>query len=162
MTRDRTGCIFGDDLDRIPQELRIMFGTMVLFRRIEERMDEFNVDDPLTKPERHMLVNLGIPRRMGQMAEDLNTLPSTVTAIADDLEARGLVLRERDPEDRRAWQLRLTDAGEQTRRALIARTVVLFQDITGLAEAEISDLATLMDKVTEHILKAGFPEGLTL
>lgn len=162
MTRDSTNCILGDKTERIPQEMRIMFGTLVLFRAIEARMDEFNVEDPLTKPERHMIVNLGIPRRMGQMAEDMNTLPSTITAIADGLEARGLVARDRDPEDRRAWQLRLTLAGEKTRRALIARTVDLFEDITGLAETEIGQLATLMDKVTEHILKNGFPKGLTL
>jgi DNA-binding MarR family transcriptional regulator len=162
MDQDSTECILGDATDRIPQELRIMFGTLVLFRTIEERMDELNVENPLSKPARHMLVNLGVPRRMGQMAEDLNTQPSAVTAVADDLEARGLVARERIPEDRRAWQLRLTEEGEATRRALIETTARIFRDITDLNAAEIESFATLMDKVAEHILKTGRPKGLTL
>ncbi len=158
----RKDCILGDTLDRIPPELRIMFGTFVLTHALEDRMDEFNIADPLSKPERHMLINLGIPRRMGEMAEDLNTLPSTVTAVADGLEAKGLVLRERDPRDRRAWQLRLTPSGEAARRQLIETTISKFREITGLSETEIEHLAAMMEGVAERILENGFPKGLTL
>lgn len=138
-----------------------MFGTLVLFRTLEERMDAINTPDALSKPERHMLIHLGVPRRMGQVAEDLNTLPSAVTAVADGLEKRGLVVRERDPDDRRAWQLRLTEPGEQARAELIATAVALFRKITGLADDEIDRLAGLMDAVTAHIRQTGLPEGLT-
>lgn len=155
-------CLFGDAILNIPRELRIMFGTFVLTHALEERMDCHQEVDGLTKPERHMLVNLGIPRRMGQMAEDLNTLPSTVTAVADLLERKGLLLRERDPDDRRAWQLRLTEAGQTARRDLIAATVAMFNEITSLDEADIEKLAAVMDGVTERILKNGFPKGMTL
>lgn len=154
--------IFGDNPDRIPQEMRIMFGTLVLYRAIEEHMDAFITEDRLSKPARHMLIYLGVPRRMGQMAEDMNTLPSTVTAVADDLESRGLVLRERDPDDRRAWQLRLTEAGKAKRNEIISDTVHQFRDISGLSQSEISRLVALMDRVTAHILETGFPKGLTL
>ena len=109
-----------------------------------------------------MLVSLGVPRRMGQIAEDLNTLPSAVTAVADILEGKGLVLRERDPTDRRAWQLRLTARGQQARRELIETTVEKFREITGLSQAEMEQLAALMDRVAERILENGFPKGLTL
>ncbi|PRY26161.1 MarR family transcriptional regulator [Aliiruegeria haliotis] len=163
MTPEPTDCLLGDDIQSIPTELRIMFSTMLLFRSIEARMDEMNLDDqPMSKSERHMLVHLGVPRRMGQMAEDLYTLPSAVTAIADSLEARGLLLRERDPEDRRAWQLRLTPDGEEARHRLIDKTGALFREITGLDQADIDRFGELAVKVSTNILKTGLPKGLTL
>ncbi|MDV7143076.1 MarR family transcriptional regulator [Tropicimonas sp. TH_r6] len=155
-------CIFGEEIHRIPQEVRIIFGNFVLTHALEEQIDCFQSRLPLTKPERHMLVHLGVPQRMGKMAEDLNTLPSKVTAVADLLEEKKLVQRERDPEDRRAWRLRLTDDGERTRRELMETTVAKFREITGLTETEMEHLAGLMDRIAERILENGFPKGLTL
>jgi DNA-binding MarR family transcriptional regulator len=40
--------------------------------------------------------------------------PSTVVAIIDELEAKGLVERRRHPSDRRAHALHVTDAGRKT------------------------------------------------
>lgn len=160
--RNPKDCIFGEEIHRIPREVRVIFGNFVLSHALEEYMDTFQPSMPLTKQERHMLVNLGVPRRMGQIAEDLNTQPSTVTAVADALEENGLVMRERDPDDRRAWQLRLTDAGQNARRELIDTTVEKFREITGLDQAEIEVLAGLMDRVADRILENGFPKGLTL
>lgn len=108
------------------------------------------------------MMHLGVPRRMGKLAEDLNTQPSTVTAVADQLEAKGLVLRERDPDDRRAWQLRLTEAGQTARHELIARIVAQFRELSGLSPDEMTQLATLMDRVAERILQNGLPKGFTL
>lgn len=162
MTGKTTDCILGDDLGLIPQELRIMFGTLVLARALEEQMEEFNTREPLTKPERHMMIKLGVPRRMGQIAEALNTQPSTITAAADALEAKGLLVRERDPNDRRAWQLRLTEAGVSARSDLLEIAVAKFREISGLSTTEIEQVAGFFDSVTEHVLKSGFPKGLTL
>ncbi len=154
--------IFGNEIHRIPQEVRIIFGNFVLTHALEDQIECFQPDVSLSKPERHVLVQLGVPQRMGQMAEDLNTLPSKVTAVADLLEAKGLARRERDPEDRRAWRLLLTEAGEQARRELIETTVEKFREITGLTETEMEHLAALMDRIAERILENGFPKGLTL
>ncbi|MFD0980199.1 MarR family winged helix-turn-helix transcriptional regulator [Tropicimonas aquimaris] len=162
MTGVTADCILGEDLNLIPQELRIMFGTLVLARALEEQMEEFRTVVPLTKSERQMLMNLGVPRRMGQIAETLNTQPSTVTSVADALEAKGLLERERDPDDRRAWQLRLTEAGVSARRNLIEVAVSKFREISGLSTSEIEQVAGFFDSVTEHVLKSGFPKGLTL
>ena len=78
--------------------------------------------------------------------------------MADELERKGLVLRERDPDDRRAWQLRLTADGESARRELIDTTVRLVRQITGLDTDELERLGALMDAVAERILENGFPK----
>lgn len=159
---DSKDCLFGESLENIPREIRIIFGNFVLTGSLEEQMAGFQISPPLTKPERHMLVHLGVPRRMGQIAEELNTLPSTVTAVADALEKKGLLLRERDPDDRRAWQLRLTSDGETARRELIETTVKKFREITGLNPEEMEQLAGLMDRIAAKILENGFPKGLSI
>ena len=58
------------------------------------------------------------PSTQGQLAALLDVSPATVVQIVDHLEARGLVARERDPDDRRAYRLHLPppDARSSPRR----------------------------------------------
>ncbi|NUW46088.1 MarR family winged helix-turn-helix transcriptional regulator [Nonomuraea rhodomycinica] len=73
----------------------------------------------LTVPQAHTLIQLQEPQRMGTMAGHLHCEPSHVTAIADSLEAGGLLRREPDPDDRRAKRLVLTEAGQELRGRLL-------------------------------------------
>src|ERR1700745_2621071 len=65
----------------------------------------------------------GVLRRLGQfpgqsqreLADALGMHAPRLVALIDDLEDRGLVARERDPDDRRNYAISLTDEG---RRAL--------------------------------------------
>ena len=49
--------------------------------------------------------------RQVELADHLDIEPITLCRIVDRLEESGLVERRRDPEDRRAWRLHLTDKG---------------------------------------------------
>jgi DNA-binding MarR family transcriptional regulator len=57
---------------------------------------------------------IGVSPGLSQRAlgERLGTLPSRLVALLDGLEARGLVARRDDPEDRRTYALHLTEAGQ--------------------------------------------------
>lgn len=55
---------------------------------------------------------------LSELALKLATQNATVTGIVDRMAEAGLVTRERSPEDRRVWHVRLTERGRQ-----IARTV---------------------------------------
>ncbi|RZQ66037.1 MarR family winged helix-turn-helix transcriptional regulator [Amycolatopsis suaedae] len=57
------------------------------------------------------------PARMGLLARQLGVTARSVTGMVDALERDGLLVRDPDPEDRRATLLRLTSHG----RALIDR-----------------------------------------
>jgi DNA-binding MarR family transcriptional regulator len=48
------------------------------------------------------------------LAERLGVLPSRLVLLVDDLEARGLVERRDDPDDRRSYALHLTGPGRAT------------------------------------------------
>lgn len=142
----------------LPPELDVLTGIYLLYWKIEEVVDQINVTPALQKNERQLLINLSNPTRMGTMASEMQILPSTLTAIADGLEAKGLITRERDPDDRRAWQLRLTDTGLEARRNLLTRAVEIFAEVSGLTRTETETIAALMQKVTRNIKTTGLPE----
>src|SRR6202035_196210 len=48
---------------------------------------------------------------MGEMARGIGCDPSYITALVDDLDARGLARRQPDPDDRRVKIIVLTEAG---------------------------------------------------
>lgn len=49
------------------------------------------------------------PARMGKLAADLGVSARSVTGMVDALERQGLLVRQSDPQDRRATLLRLTE-----------------------------------------------------
>lgn len=54
------------------------------------------------------------PHAQRELGEKLRIDRSTMVALVDDLEGMGLVKRRRDREDRRRYELTLTDAGRRT------------------------------------------------
>jgi DNA-binding MarR family transcriptional regulator len=67
----------------------------------------------------------------GQLAEMLEVEPITACRMIDRLEESGMVERRRDPSDRRAWQIFLT---EKSRPALESLHVVAEQMIEDLVQ----------------------------
>lgn len=57
------------------------------------------------------------PQRLGALAQAFGLDPSTITRQVQALEGNDLLRRSRDPQDRRASLLQLTDAGHQALRA---------------------------------------------
>ena len=145
----------------ITPEVRAMMGVYATFTRMQSCFDEMEgaCGDDMPGNQRHLLVKLDRPRRMGDLAQVMNQLPSSLTAIADALETRGLVMRERDPNDRRAWLLRLTDEGAAVRADMLAQAGRLFREVTGLGDADIGTLADIGDKMRQHILNNMLQEG---
>ncbi|KIC46878.1 MarR family transcriptional regulator [Ruegeria sp. ANG-S4] len=149
----------GNGLRRLSPEIQAMMGVYALYWKLEESFDSIETD--LSHQECHMLIKLDQPKRMGVLASDMLSVPSTITATADALEAAGYLTRQRDPEDRRAWLLVLTDQGEDARNMLVATAGELFHRASGLSDTETTEFARLACKIRENILKTGIPEGLT-
>ena len=130
-------------LSRLSPEIRAILGVYALYWKIEETFAEIKTD--LNHPECHMLIKLDQPKRMGVLAADMLSVPSTITATA---------------EDRRAWLLVLTQKGKDTRELLVAEAGALFHRASGLDAEETAEFARLAFKVRNNILKSGIPEGL--
>ncbi len=72
-----------------------------------------------------------------------------LTRIIDQLEARGLVSRERSRQDRRSVRLHLTEAGRQTVDGSIPDVVALMNSaLTRFSRTELTDLTRLLIKLT--------------
>jgi DNA-binding MarR family transcriptional regulator len=81
-------------------------------------------------------LNLEPPISMRELAERLRSDPSNVTGLIDRLEARGLVERRPDPNDRRIKGLALTPSGAGLRERLFARLYLAPPALAALSERE--------------------------
>lgn len=109
----------------LPPRLSVWTGYL-LGRAARLCRDYFDaLAEPLGIHGRHfsVLAVLGEEKPLAQveMGERLGIDRNTMTLLLDDLEARGLVTRRRDPRDRRAHLVSLTDAG----RDVLARSTAL-------------------------------------
>ncbi|MFI9818682.1 MarR family winged helix-turn-helix transcriptional regulator [Saccharothrix variisporea] len=90
-------------------------------------------------------------RSQRSLAEELGVVASRVTALVDPLERSGLVERRRSTNDRRNYELHLTDRGMQVlgrvREVAMAHEAELCE---GLDERQRDELATLLRAVAEH------------
>lgn len=95
-----------------------------------------------------LLVQLGRgSRSMGQLATELVCDASNISQLVARLEARGLVVREPDPTDRRTRRVSITAEGRRTSRAVERQFGLPAERIGRLTDDERRQLSTLMGKV---------------
>ncbi len=75
---------------------------------------------PLTRHQARILSHLDVddPTMVTELAEYMGVTPSTMSLNLKRLRDAGLIYRERDPEDRRVMNVRLTEAGAHVRAQL--------------------------------------------
>lgn len=151
-----------EELFDMPDDAQVFMGIMLLNGRLAEQIALVDLGIDISKAEKQFIVRLPNPKRMGDLAREVSALPSTVTAIADSLERKGLAERERDPADRRAWLLQLTDRGYALRERMLAEAGAAVRVVTGLSDDEIEQFAALLRKSSGRLLENGIPEGLRL
>ena len=85
------------------------------------------------------------------LADALGMHAPRLVALIDDLEARGLVERARDPRDRRNYAISLTDAGLRALHDVSAVAREHEQALTAaLDDAERAQLASLLRRIAEE------------
>jgi DNA-binding MarR family transcriptional regulator len=63
-------------------------------------------------------LDTGVPLSQQELAARLHLEKSTVSRLAGELERKGLLVRERDPANRRLYRLRLSEEGRTVHRQL--------------------------------------------
>ncbi|MCH6471379.1 MarR family winged helix-turn-helix transcriptional regulator [Sinomonas terrae] len=93
--------------------------------------------------------------RAVDIAEKLNVSPPVLSRHIAELQERGLVARRRDPEDRRAQLLELTEAGKaKLAEVEEARISLLLDMLKGWDEADAATCKDLVGRLTETIREA--------
>lgn len=91
-----------------------------------------------------------------QLGESLGMDRTTTMQLVSALEAEGLVVRDDDPADRRAYRLRLTARGrEVTTRVAAATAEVERQVFAGLKASERRQLKALLRRILESPAQTG-------
>jgi len=90
-----------------------------------------------------------------ELAERMDVEPITACRIVDRLEEAGLVERQRDPDDRRAWRLVVTAKAEP----ILARLRALAEEMSGEAFAgmsvdEVEAMRAKLARIRENVGRA--------
>jgi MarR family transcriptional regulator, organic hydroperoxide resistance regulator len=118
----------------------------VVMRRIWEDAERRLAPSGLTMKHSWALHALDEPMSMSGLAERLGIDASYVTAIADQLEERGLIERRAHPTDRRIKSLALTDEGRRTRDEILVELWTTIPVLDGLTDLDRRELQRILDK----------------
>lgn len=132
--------------------------SRLMRRRFDERAREVGATRAqwrtLTTLSRHEGLN------QGALADLLEVEPITLCRMIDRLEESGLVERRRDPDDRRAWQLFLTEKSKPMLDDLRRMADDLFVHVLhGIDEPERAALGDALNKMRANLLVMPLPQS---
>ena len=141
-----TGARAGAPTDELTSDVvDLMAGVVALFHRDYEQAAAAR---SLTGAQAKVLALLRRgPLPMRHIAQTLACEPSNVTGIVDRLEARGLVTREADPQDRRIKLIALTESGQAAAEELRASLTFAHDPLAALALDERHVLRDLLQRM---------------
>jgi len=151
---DRETIARSDDHRALRIWLRLLTCTQMIERVVRSRLRErFGTTLPrfdlLAQLERHPE---GL--KMNELSRLLMVTGGNITAIVDQLEKEGLVERLDEPDDRRAFRIRLTRNGER----IFAEMAHEHEEwvvglLSGLSRREQDDLLRLLAKAKQHAVE---------
>ncbi|MFA7278560.1 MAG: MarR family transcriptional regulator [Sterolibacterium sp.] len=90
--------------------------------------------------------------KMGELSKRMMVTGGNVTGITDQLVAEGLVVRQDNPKDRRAYNVKLTAEGRKAFMKMAAAHEKWIVDLLGhLSEKENEQLYQLLAKLKSHV-----------
>jgi DNA-binding MarR family transcriptional regulator len=137
-----------------PLPYRVKLLSQALFRYFQNTLDPFG----LTPFQWGVLTCLwrkdGLPT--STIGEWLEQLAGTLTGVLDTMESRGLVRRERDPDDRRVWRVWLTKEGKEMEAKLVPVVLQTMRRVfANFSARDYDELSRLVDRLYEDVAKLG-------
>ncbi|MEV6398365.1 MarR family transcriptional regulator [Streptomyces sp. NPDC051907] len=132
--------------DPLTFEVVELIGTVVA--RYHAEYEQAAAKHALTGTQARVLALLAVePTPMRRIAQRLKCEPSNITGIVDRLEARGLVERRPDPNDRRVKIAAATEEGRGTARRLRDSLDFAREPLAQLSEEERRVLRDLLQRM---------------
>jgi len=123
-------------------------------RLFRKRFDHVARQFGMTGPQWRMLSMIARTpgSRQATLAAELEVEAITAARMLDRLQAAGLVTRDSDPADRRAWCLRLTPTAEPLMDQLVTHAAPIFADaLHGFSAEEAATLLALLERVRANL-----------
>lgn len=111
----------------------------------------------MTSPQARLLLILHVTEgeNQGFYADRLEVEPISLTRMIDRMEESGLIERRRDPSDRRAWRLHLTDKSRKVIDQVRAGLAGLEDEmLAGLTAAQREELGRLLEAIQDNFTTA--------
>ena len=127
-------------LDRNAHELRTLVEDILHQFRVLDTAAAHGPHIDLSCQELRVVERLGDagPHMMRELAEFLLLAVNSVTSTVDNLEKKGLVVRQRSQEDRRVVHVELTEAGRAAYAGAVGEKLALFR-LSISAERQLGD-----------------------
>ncbi len=132
------------------------FSLSEISRLMRRRFDARARAIGVTRAQWHTLAMLSRREGVNQggLAELMEVEPITACRMIDRLEEAGLVERRRDPNDRRAWRIYLTDAAKPLIERLRAiGNEVTEQALAGIGEDDRERLTALLAAIRTNLVQ---------
>jgi MarR family transcriptional regulator, lower aerobic nicotinate degradation pathway regulator len=146
-------------LQSLPPSLHRRLGAVITWAAQSAQEVADRALEPLGMTVRHFGVmtflrfeaeDQGSPLSQQAIGERLRVDRTTMVSLIDELERKGYVKRERNPDDRRAYVIRLTPAGRRAQaRAEQAVDRQASEFFGRLSEAEREELSRLLTRLVE-------------
>ncbi|MGQ0651782.1 MAG: MarR family winged helix-turn-helix transcriptional regulator [Betaproteobacteria bacterium] len=155
MLADRETIARADDHRALRVWLRLLTCTQMIERRVRSHLrEQFGTTLPrfdlMAQLERHPE---GL--KMNELSRLLMVTGGNVTAIVDQLEKEGQVERLAEPDDRRAYRIRLTRPGERSFGEMArAHEEWVVELLSGMSKKDQDELLKLLAKVKQHAMEA--------
>ena len=160
MRKAKPGAVRADHETRVTddhhQSLRLWLRMLACANLIESDIrNRLRVDFQTTLPRFDLMAQLerhpdGL--KMGELSKRMMVTGGNVTGITDQLVAEGLVVREDNPKDRRAYIVKLTQQGRKTFQQMAeAHEGWIVELFKGLEEDEKQQLYELLARLKEHV-----------
>lgn len=111
----------------------------------------------MTSPQARLLLILSVNEgeNQGFYAERLEVEPISLTRMIDRMEESELIERRRDPADRRAWRLHLTDRSRQViDEARLCLADLEDEMLAGIAASQREALADILETIRVNLSNA--------
>lgn len=130
--------------------------SRLMRRRFDERARQLGATRAQWRTLTMLSRNEGI--NQGALAELLEVEPITLCRMIDRLEESGLVERRRDPSDRRAWQLFLTEKSTPMLADLRVTADELFdQVLVGMSDSARETLSASLNLIRANLIALPSP-----
>jgi DNA-binding MarR family transcriptional regulator len=143
-----------DDHSALRIWLRLLTCTQLIERQVRSRLRE---EFATTLPRFDLMAQLDrYPEglKMNELSRLLMVTGGNVTTIVDQLEKEGLVERLDEPDDRRAFRIRLTRRGEKSFAEMARQHEEwVVELLSGLSRRERDELLKLLAKLKSHAVE---------
>lgn len=126
----------------LPASLTVLYHFRHIINQVAAQVSASN--PTMTPNEINLLLHLGNPQRMSDLAKMLDSQPPNMTALVNTCQQAGWVKKTRSKQDARIVLVELTKQGREYRTQLTQEISTQILAITGLSEDKFEKILTLL------------------